>query len=189
MQLLISSSKDKILPKYSTHRSEIKNGDVILFHGTSMMSKAIQYFDEAYFNHSGIVWIPEKSDRVLTLDMWQQGLACLPLSRRMSGYSDFCVIRPKVDSAVIDQAIKTALGLWDGRDVGYNYGLLLRIAMIKKTGIDLTGLGKKNNFICSGFTQYFISLLGLHTYENVKLITPEDFMRFIDENFEILFYK
>lgn len=190
MQTALSSPTNTLLLKYQTHRSEIKNGDIVLYRGPSMMSKAIQYIDHAYFNHAGVVWIPENSDRVLTLDMWSAGLTCVPLSRRMSGYTDFCVIRPKlICQEVVNHAVKTALGMWDGREVKYNYGLLFRIALIKETGIDITGLGKKDNFICSQFAQYYVSLLGIDTYKNVKLITPEDFMRFIDENFEILFYK
>lgn len=198
MQAFISSDNN-LMQKYNTHRNEFKNGDIVLYHGTSMMAKAIQYFDNAYFNHAGIVWIPENSNRVLTLDMWQQGLMCLPLSRRMAGYADFCVLRPKFDFPTgyiakgienqnkINIAVNTALGMWDGREVKYNYAILLRIALIKKTGIDITGLGKKDTFICSQFVQYYTSLLGFSIYEGIKLITPEDFLRFIDENFEILF--
>ena len=49
MQAFISSDNN-LMQKYSTHRNEFKNGDIVLYRGTSMMAKAIQYFDNAYFN-------------------------------------------------------------------------------------------------------------------------------------------
>ena len=189
MKTVLSTSKNVPLQKYLDHRGEIKNGDVILYRGNSLMSKAIHYVDNAYYNHAGVVWIPENSDRVLTLDMWSGGLTCLPLSRRMSGYTDFCIVRPKTTDAIINEAVKTALGLWDGRDIKYDYAILFRIALIKKTGIDITGLGSKKEFICSQFAQYYINLLGIHTYDSVELITPQDFIRFVDENIEIILLK
>lgn len=151
------------------------------------MSKAIQYFDKAYYNHIGVAWIPEKTDRILTLDMWSQGLDCVPLSRRMAGYKDFCILRPNVELIKIDAAISTVLEYWDGTPIKYDYTLLLRIALIKKTGIDITGLGKKKSYICSEFAQYYSSLLGFNLYSALDLITPQDFLRFYDEScFKIL---
>jgi len=186
MQLAISSGKTNPPQKYIDNRSMFKNGDLVVYRGSSFMSKAIQYFDKAYYNHIGVVWTPEKSDRLLTLDMWSDGLACIPLSRRMSGYDDFCILRPKTTESNIEDSIKKILSYWDGTNVGYDYGLLLRFVIVKKTGIDLTGLSKKKNFICSEFAQYYTNLLGFKTYDEVDMITPQDFMRYIDENFEIL---
>lgn len=59
-------------------------------------------------------------------------------------------------------------------------------AMIKATRVDITGLGKSSKFICSEFAQKYCNYLGLKTYSNLKVITPEDFRRFMDENFEII---
>ena len=185
MQLLTSPG---IIPeKYTELKNKIQNGDLILYHGTGFLAKAIEYFDSATYNHVGVVWKPEDVDRILTMDMWSDGLDCLPLSRRMEGYADFCILRPKVKSEIIQSAIQSAIEQWDGRDIKYNFFLLLRIAIIKKTGIDVTGLGSKNRFICSQFAQFYTNLLGLSTYTNIKLITPEDFRRYIDENFELIY--
>jgi hypothetical protein len=186
MQLLLTSGSTTPPQKYIDHRSEIKNGDIILYRGKSIMSKAIQYFDSAYYNHAGVVWIPENSNRILTLDMWSGGLDCLPLSRRMSDYQDFCIIRPKVTEIDAFNGVETALSLWDGRDVKYDFLILLRIAIVKKTGIDITGLQEKNTFICSQFAQYYAHLLGLHNYDNIPLLTPQDILRYIDANYDVL---
>lgn len=181
------STGDTVPAKYTVHRNDIKNGDIILYSGSSFIASAIKYFDSAYYNHAGIVWIPENSGRVLTLDMWSGGLDCIPLSRRMAGYKDFCVLRPKVAQEDLDKAVYSALSMWDGRNVKYDFLILLRIAIVKKTGIDITNLKEKDTFICSQFAQYFTQLLHLHNYDNLSLITPQDFLRYIDENYEVLF--
>jgi len=184
---ILTKTTNKGYPeKYSKFRDEIENGDLILYKGTSFLSKSIQYFDKAYYNHIGVAWRPENTNRILTLDMWKEGLVCTPLSRRMDGYSDFCILRPKVSSQKIDLAICEALEEWEGREIKYDNMLLPRVALVKKTGIDLSNLGKKGKFICSEFAQYYCELLGFNTYNFLNLITPEDFRRFIDENFILI---
>lgn len=173
--------------KYKLLRNEIKNGDLILYRGSSILAKGIQYFDKAYYNHIGVVWKPEECSRLLTLDMWQEGLTCIPLSRRMDGYKDFCILRPKVSSEIIKSSLDSSLSEWDGSEIKYDSQLILRVAVIKKLRLDLTGLGKKEKFICSEYIQHYCNLLGLETYSNINLITPEDFRRFIDDNFELLY--
>ena len=185
---ILTHTNNKGYPeKYTKLREEIKNGDLILYRGSSIMAKGILYFDKAYYNHIGVVWRPQGVDRVLTLDMWTEGLDCVPVSRRMEGYKDFCILRPKVSNLKIESAIAESLEEWDGRNIKYDNSLILRIALIKKTGIDISGLGKKGNFICSEFAQYYCDLLGLKTYSMINLITPEDFRRYIDENFELIY--
>lgn len=185
--MLTNTSKKGYPEKYLLLRDEIKNGDLILYRGTSFLAKSIQYFDKAYYNHIGVAWRPEGCDRVLTLDMWSGGLDCIPLSRRMNGYGDFCILRPKVKQEIKNAAVGVVLEDWDGRDIKYDNTLLLRIAIIKKTGIDISGLGKKDKYICSEFAQRYCDLIGLRTYASLNLISPEDFRRFIDENFELLY--
>lgn len=184
---ILTKSKHKGYPKkYDELRSKIKNGDLILYRGSSFMSKAIQYFDDAYYNHIGVVWKLGDSDRLLTLDMWSGGLDLIPLSRRMEGYSDFCILRPKTTQKVIKSTIDSLIKEWESTNVRYDYWLLLRIALIKKTGIDVTGLGKNKNFVCSEFAQKYTNKLGFSTYNDIKLITPQDFIRYVDDNFDVI---
>lgn len=173
--------------KYYKIRPEIKNGDLILYRGESLIDKGIQFFDKAYYNHIGIVWEPEDIQRVLTIDMWSDGIECIPLSRRIKGYKDFCILRPRVSSDIIRDSISTIIEDLDGGDIKYDNSLILRIAVIKKLRIDLTGLGKKDRYICSELAQYYCDLLGINTYSRINLISPEDFRRFIDDNFQLIF--
>jgi hypothetical protein len=186
MKLLLGSGTDVLPLKYVENRDVFKTGDLVLYRGTSFLAKGIQYFDNAYYNHIGVVVKVDEWDRVLTLDMWSQGLWFGPLSRRMAGYKDFCILRPCAMHGKVDEAIKSILQSWDGREIKYDTSLILRVAIIKKTGIDLTGLGAKSNFICSEFAQFYTHLLGLDVYDNINLITPQDFLRYKDENFTTL---
>lgn len=167
----------------------VKNGDIILYRGNGFMAKCIRFFDSAYYTHIGVAWLPEKTDQILTLDMWSLGLSCLPLQRRLSIYDDFCILRPNVSTEKIDETLRTLLNNWDGADVKYDYMLLFKIAFKKKTGISL-GLGEGKKFICSEFAQQYTNLLGLESYKERQLITPEDFIRYRDPNeSEVLFGK
>lgn len=184
--ILTKTNNNGYPEKYKLLRNEIKNGDLILYRGSSFLAKGIQYFDKAYYNHIGVVWKPEDCERIMTLDMWQEGLTCLPLSRRMEGYKDFCILRPIVSEEKTKASISVSLEEWEGREIKYDTDLILRVAIIKKTGIDLTGVGKKEKFICSEFVQHYCDFLGIDTYSKINLITPEDFRRFVDKNFLIL---
>lgn len=186
MQLFLSSGTDTPPAKYVENRNIFKTGDLVLYRGSSFLAKNIQYFDNAYYNHIGIVVKVDEWDRVLTLDMWSQGIVLVPLSRRMAGYKDFCILRPYAKNGKIEESIKTILQSWDGREIKYDNLLLLRVALIKKTGIDLTGLGEKSKFICSELAQYYTHLLGLDVYDDINLITPQDFLRYKDTNFDVL---
>lgn len=185
---ILSSSTGQVPQKYLENRDLIQNGDLILYRGSSTMAKAIQYLDKAYYNHIGVVWKVEdpesKEYRILTLDMWSKGLVVVPLSERMSGYDDFCILRPKVTQDKIEAAIFDGLRLWEGK-LGYDYSLIFRVALIKKFGIDVTSLGKTDRYICSEFAQAYCKNF-TNTYNNINLITPEDFRRYIDSNFEIM---
>jgi hypothetical protein len=182
--LLTKSKSNEIPKKYLENRDSLKSGDVILYRGTGFLAKTIQYFDDAYYNHVGIVWKLETGGeveyRLLTLDMWSEGLTLKPLSFRMVGYEDFCVLRPKVSKTTIKTALNTAINEWEASDIKYDYLLLPRIALVKKTGIDLTGLGSRKKFVCSEFGQEYFTNIGIMSYADIKLITPQDFLRYID---------
>ena len=185
---ILSSSSNKVPTKYLENRNSIQNGDLIIYRGSSLMARAIQYLDKAFYNHIGVVWKVEdpesKEYRILTLDMWDKGLVVIPLSERISGYDDFCILRPKVTQDKIEAAIFDGLRLWEGK-VGYDYSLIFRVALIKKFGIDVTSLGKTNRYICSEFAQAYCKNF-INTYNGINLITPEDFRRYIDCNFELI---
>ncbi len=176
---------DKLVQKYLDHRDDIKSGDIVLYRGNGIISNLIHYIDDAYYTHVGVIWKVEDPDskeyRLLTMDMWTNGLVLVPLSERLSNYEDFCIIRPEVSSDMIEVAIFNSLKLWEGK-TRYDYLLLLRISIIKKLRIDLVGYGKLTKYICSEFVDKYCKMLGIHTFDNINLITPEDFRRYFDKS-------
>lgn len=167
---------------YHTIRKDLKRGDLVLYHNGGIyggiMGKLIQFFDDAHFTHIGIV--DKFSDRVISLDMWQTGMEVEPISRRMKLWKEFVVLRPNTDDGDIDKAIDDLYrNVWE-RDVKYDKGTLLRIAIKKKTGIDLMKLGRADRYICSELAQHFTGNLGIKCYENLDIITPQDFIRHIN---------
>lgn len=163
-----------IKDKYKSIRSELKNGDIILYSADSAASHWIRYFDNAYFTHIGIIWL--FGTRVFTLDMWPKGLCLVPASKRVSEHLDFAILRP-TNRTDIDNAIIESLKMWEG-NVKYDYFILLRIALKKKTGLDLFQfIESKKKMICSEFVQWYCQQIGIDCYNNLELITPQDFVR------------
>lgn len=165
---------------YYNIRKDLQDGDMILYRGSGLLAKSIQYFDSAFYNHIGVV--KKIGSRLFTVDMWTHGIEFIPLSRRMDGYKDFCVARIKgKSSSDFSLAIDILIEKIE-RDTNYDYFLLPRIALYKKTGIDLVGMGKRNRFICSELAQSFTNSLSVKCYGDIELITPQDFLRKHDEN-------
>lgn len=187
--------------KYQAYRKDALDGDILLWRGNTLMNKLIRYFDDhyindkgekikdpCYYNHASVVYWG-KASRLLNCDSWSNGITVVPASHRVDFYLDFCVIRPKesLESiAKLDRAINFALDEWTA-DVPYDHFTLLRIAIIKKTGIDITKLGSRSKYICSEFTQEFCAQFGIQDYKRLNLFTPQDHIRFNAGSFEVLF--
>ena len=172
------------LLKYKAYRLFIKNGDIILFRGSDLIDKAIQFADKAYFNHIGIVW--KVGDRYLICDATGgRGVNIDFLSTRMKQEVDFEVIRVKTDDLAIKIALGNALKLGD-EGYGYNYLFILQIALKNLLHIDFVKLSNKKAYICSKFVQYYTDQLVLKEYSSDVLITPQDYVRKRSNNIKIV---
>ena len=171
--------------EYYGIRKQIKDGDIFLYNGSGVMSSAIHYFDNDYYNHTGIAfWL---KDRLFTVEMWSNGIQIIPLSRRVKSYNNFCFLRPMVNEQKIKDGIYDMISKVE-RDIKYNYALLPRIALYKKTGIDLVGMDNRKRDICSELVQQYTNVLGLDCYKDAKLITPQDFLRLINTTNVSIFF-
>jgi len=174
-----------IKEKYQQARPYISNGDVVLFRGKHLLAKLIQYFDDAYYNHIGVVF--ESENHFFILDSNRKGVAPDFLSERINGYADFCILSPKRSPEEINKALDVA---FDRGDVGTKYDFLLlpRIAIQKKFGFDIKKWGSQDRDICSEFTRFYTNALNLKCYKDIPLITPQDFIRHRDkEEVSLLF--
>lgn len=172
--------------EYYNIRHLVNDGDIIAYRGNGVLSKSIQYFDKAYYNHVGVV--KKVGKRLFTIDMWYQGIEIVPLSRRINNYQHFCIIRPKNKTKEeIDLALEGVTDLIE-RDSKYDYFLLPRIAFYKKTGIDLVNVGKRERFVCSELMQIYSEKININCYKDIDLITPQDFIRHANEEEIEIFY-
>ncbi len=157
----------------------LKSGDIVLFRGTSLLSRSIQYFDKAYYNHIGI--IDKHRNDFIIIDSNAQGVKPDWLSLRLGEYIDACVIRPirpqhELDWAIEDVSRKAAKG------IKYDYALLPRIAISRKFGVEVKRLGSDKRDICSEFVKRYTSVLGIECYNKEGWITPQDFLRYLNPN-------
>lgn len=171
---------------YSSVREQIKDGDLFLSKGSSFLSKSIMYFDKAKYSHIGMVKC--MGDRLWAIDMWYYGIEVVPLSRRIMTQKEFCILRPKNKThEELNIGLEKIIGSVETY-TKYDYFLLPRIALYKKTGINLGVLGERSRFICSELAQYYTNSLKIRCYEDIELITPFDFLRHKnDDEIEVLF--
>lgn len=177
--------------KYRHYRNVAKDGDILVFRGTSLLARLIRFFDDgAYYNHTGVVYW--NRGRLEMIDAWYGGVEKVPASKRVRQYrkGDFCVIRPSslFSPGYVDDGLMEINKRWQA-ETKYHYLMLLRIALIKKTGIDLTRLSKRTRTICSFLTRDYTNEVGIECYKYLHLITPHDFVRHADEDeVKILFH-
>lgn len=174
-----------IKEKYQAARPYISNGDIVLFRGKRLLAKLIQYFDDAYYNHAGVVF--ESENHFFIIDSNRNGVEPDFLSERINGYVDFCILSPKRLSEEREKALSIA---FDRGDVGTKYDFLMlpRIAIQKKLKLDLKKLGRGDRDICSEFVRFYTNALNIACYKDIPLITPQDFIRHRDkEEVSLLF--
>lgn len=171
---------------------------VILFRGSHFLARAIQFFDDSYYNHVGVGFLMNCEDgdglktRVMVIDSNGDGVQPRFLSERITGYSDFCVIRYLKHPKELERALDIA---FDRGEVGTRYDFLLlpKIAAYKIADKfrKLIGIKPKNRVIdadkkrdiCSEFAKLFVSELG---QDVSQILTPQDFERYRDKYRSVL---
>jgi hypothetical protein len=154
-----------------------KHGDIVLFGGANgIMSRLIRYFDRAQWTHIGIVW--KLNGETFILDMWTKGLELVPISKRLKIYSETQILRPTVEAELIDYILCRIIKNWSMcGEMPYDYGLLPRIAIARRLGIDFLNWGKTNAWICSEFVQRLYVNNFTKAFRDIDPITPHDFWR------------
>jgi hypothetical protein len=69
---------------YDDHRTEIQNGDVLLYRGKGFESRIIQWATHSLYSHAGIaVWW---NDRLMVMEAVGKGVVVMPLSTNVAAY-------------------------------------------------------------------------------------------------------
>lgn len=162
-------------------RPNVRSGDIMLFRGKHLLARTIQFFDNARYNHIGVVY--ESLGRFFIIDSNENGVRPDFLSERCMKYDEVAVLRPNEKyKCNINSAIESIMALADQR-IKYDFLLLPRIAIARKLGIDIKQLGEENRDICSEWARRYARALGVTCYDNNSWITPEDFIRLGQDHF------
>jgi hypothetical protein len=173
-----------ITEKYTAARPQIKAGMLILFRGTSIISKLIQHITGSYFNHVGVVFAA--NGRLFIMDANAPGVHPELLSARVAKYEDFACI----DLCQSEEAVNTALGTLMDKDsagVKYNFPRLLMIAIKDRFGIDAPAIDGTGRVICSQYAQEFCNLFPIPCYQKDSEMIPQGFITEADSSVKILF--
>ncbi len=170
---------ENIFQKYERIRRQIKDGDLILFHGTKIIAKTIQYCDNAYWNHIGVV--VEKHGALFIVDANGNGVQADRLSYRISKYKsgNFTIIQPLVD---IEVAMVNLLKRSDDKWLHYDFRNGIKELFNRKFGWNLEIKMRDEHCICSSNDEQYVKDLEIMTIEFSKLRIPfpQDYIRYLD---------
>jgi hypothetical protein len=181
---------NNLLQRYEAIRPKIKNGAILLVRGSKALAKTIQWADDAYFNHSALIF--DANGRHMVLDSNALGVRPDFLSQRISEYVDFVILNPiGYDQKQLDRAVDLAICKDLQLDIKYDFALLPKVLVARKLGRKINHDLDSNRSICSVFTGYhYAKLLGEYSWVNEALkknyFTPQDHMRFINNKWEVL---
>ncbi len=198
---------ETIQEKYKRIRPLIKDGDLVLFHGTKLLAKIIQHCDRdriypgsdnwlikllgwkqykaAYFNHIGIVM--ESHNGLFILDSQSNGVESDRLSERINDYKngDFCIIQ-SIEELGIDEEMEKLFAREDMTDVLYDYENGFKELLNRKFGWNLKIKPNDKKDICSDFVyEYALKTKMICPFEN-RVAFPQDYVRFRNEKETIL---
>jgi hypothetical protein len=180
------------MKKYFDNRHHIQQGDIILFRGNAVISRAIRWLDNAPYNHAAIVF--EAHDRKMILESTKHGVnpRFLSAAIKKENYTDFCLIRPKQwEQHQVQHALTSALKAAE-KTIEYDFKLMAEIA-IKRLTDKKVNWGSKRLDICSEFARRYAREFRNPNAENFEMprmpnefITPWDFVIYAEPHFEVL---
>lgn len=178
------------LSNYSTIRSQIRSGDILLCSGSAIFSKLIQKATCSVWSHVAfVIWL-EAIDRVMVLESVESiGVRTVPLSSYIKNYNGtgkgypgqlLLARHQQFKSADISHLSKEAVNF-----LGYPYDTqeILRIAA--RIGMKAFGLDpqdpdviKGREFICSEYAYECFHSIGITIpYDPAGFIAPADFAK------------
>ncbi len=173
---------ETIKEKYVRLRPQIKQGDLILFHGKSLLSKVIQESDQnAYFNHIGVVG--EIAGSLFIIDSNKNGVKPDRLSDRVYSYADgdFIILKPLTIKKEITKALSKLLKKSDYVKPKYDYINGIKSLINRLLGTNLKTKPNPYRVICSMFVlPYALELDMVYPLEDMNdLFYPQDYYRYI----------
>jgi hypothetical protein len=177
-----------ILDKYKRLRPQIKDGDIILFHGTGIIANIIQWCDNSYYNHVGVVF--EKLGTLYIMDANANGVQCDRLSWRINKYrkgGDFTIVRPLNSKLEIEYELKNLL-VRSENWIKYDFFNGFKELLNSKFNLSLLINFNDKREICTDFLSQYQSNLGLlnDNFKKVRISFPQDTLRYSTEKVLII---
>lgn len=174
-----------IQEKYTRIRPFIRNGDLIFFHSTGFIGKVIEWGDNAYTSHVGIIF--EKCGALFIEDSNSNGVQSDRLSWRIAGYkdkSDFIIVRPTSKLSDIDRALTVLLMKADGEWIQYDFWNGFKELLNRKFKLSLKIKLSNKKKICSDYVKQYSQNLNIINEEFNKLVLPfpQDYLRYRNES-------
>ena len=181
-----------LIEKYYSLRPQINDGDLILFRGTSIVSRTIQNCDHAYWNHVGVV--VEKHGALFIVDANANGVQADRLSFRIQGYAkgkdeDFMVIHPTAVPLKKSIYMRKLLRRSDIKWIHYDFRNGIKELLNRKFGWNLKISMRDEHAICSSNdAEYAINIeIVTEEFKNLRIAFPQDYIRYMNkENVRII---
>lgn len=170
-----------IKDKYTRIRPQITDGDLILFRGTKIVSKIIQWADKSYYNHIGVV--TERHGALFIVDANASGVQADRLSYRVDSYGNGCdltIIKPYNSMEIISGAMEKLLLRSDKKTIKYDFLNGTKELFNRKIKNKLKINADENKDICSDFVSVYAMSLGMVTdeFSNLRIAFPQDYIRY-----------
>lgn len=177
--------EESIFVKYERLRPQIKDGDIILFHGTKALAKIIQNCDLAYWNHVGV--IIEKHGALYIEDANGNGVQSDRLSWRIAKYpdGDFTIIQSTLPKEELQAPLAKLLLRADHKTIKYDFWNGFKELLNRKFDWQLTIKPNDSRDICSNYLAvYAVEGYFVHpeSFKKLRIEFPQDFERYRNIN-------
>lgn len=173
-----------MIQKYEKLRGSIKDGDIMIVHGTGIIASCIEWADSSWASH--VLVIIEKHGALFCLDANANGVEADRLSYRIHSYNsgaDFVIIRAKKSREYIDNAMIKLLHYSDDKRIRYDFKNGIKEFCNRAFGWKLKLNLNDSHKICSDEHRKYSEELDMMDFENIQLVYPQDYLRCkIDDN-------
>jgi hypothetical protein len=162
---------------YGLNRSEIKDGDVLLYRGRSLASRIIQIVTGSTYSHAGLAawW----DDRLMVLEAVGKGVVVTPISRNIRSYSGSIEWFTSVEDIPKNQRLQMIR--FAQRELGKEYALwrtvLLGIRVLFQRNLKSRDrLRREERLFCSHYVAESYNSIGMDLKKGVsdRFMSPGD---------------
>ena len=165
------------ISRYEEVRLQIKNGDVIMYEGKSMVPKLVSWFTRSPYSHAGIaVWWNE---RLMVMEATMRGVMVMPLSRsilRHKGKVEWFISKQEISDEdrfrmviFAQEEFGKSFARW--KAVLFGLKILLNRNLSKKDQLRM-----ENKLFCSQYVAQIYNSIGLDLKKNRedRFMSPGD---------------